>query len=331
MNVTRAALTLVLTFALFAPPLAVQAQQAGKSARVGWLGWTGGTGASPDRVPLEAFRSGLRDRGWLEGQNLVLETRSTSNRDQARELAAELVRLKVDAIVATGPLVFFIRETVAGAIPVVFTINGDPVEAKLVSSLSRPGANLTGVTAFSVELTGKRLEMLKEALPSVTRVAVLANEAHPGMRAELRESQAAAQRLGLTLQLVPVRSVSDFDAAFEAIARERAQAVIAFPDTLIHSQAKVIAEFAARRRIPAVSGWAEFAEAGNLMSYGPHLREYYRLPAVYVDKILKGAKAAELPVEQPIKFELTINVKTAKALGLNIPPSLLVRATEIIE
>jgi len=181
------------------------------------------------------------------------------------------------------------------------------------------------------ELIGKRLEVLKEAVPGVTRVALLANTGHPGVREELARSQAAARRLGFTVQYVPVAAVRDFDGAFEAMARERAEAIVVFPDGFMMSQAPAIADFAARRRIAAISGWAEFATAGNLLSYGPDLREAWRGVAAYVDKILRGARPADLPVEQPTKFELVINLKTAKALGLTIPPSLLQRADQVIE
>lgn len=187
--------------------------------------------------------------------------------------------------------------------------------------------------SYTARPAGPRVSLLvgKEGVPGITRVAAIGNQAHPGVQTELKESEAAAQRLGLTLQYFPVYSVRDFDVAFEAIARDGAQALIAFPDTLINHQAKPIAEFAARRRIPAVSGWAEFAHAGNLMSYGPNLLDFHRHTAVYVDKLLKGARPADLPVEQPTRFELVINLKAAKTLGLNIPQSLLVQANEIIK
>jgi putative ABC transport system substrate-binding protein len=274
------------------------------------------------------LRSGLRERGWIEGKNLVIEAPSGGRAPGDR--TAEFVRQKVDLIVAQGGSVFGARAA-AGAIPMVFGINGDPVEAGLVASLSHPGGNLTGITALSAELAGKRLELLKEAVPGIARVAVIANMVHPGVQIELRESQRAAQRLGLTLQWVLVYAVGDFDAAFDAIVREGAQALVAIPDALINRQAKSIAEFSAMRRIPAVSGWAEFAEAGNLMSYGPNLRGFYRHMAVYADKLLRGARPADLPVEQPTAFAFVINLKTAKALGLTIPPSVLLRADQLIE
>ena len=320
--------TLLALVCLGATPLAATAQPAGKVARVGWLSSIAGAGAGSDSIALDGLRSGLRERGWVEGKNLVIEAPSGARAPEDR--AAEFVRQKVDLIVAQGGTVFGARAA-AGAIPMVFGINGDPVEAGLVASLSRPGGSLTGVTALSAELAGKRLELLKEAVPGITRVAVVANMMHPGVQIELRESQRAAQRLGLTLQWNLVYSVRDFDAAFEAIAREGAQALVAVPDPLINRQAKSIADFSTKRRIPAVSGWAEFAEEGNLMSYGPNLRGFYRHMAVYADKLLKGARPADLPVEQPTTFAFVVNLKTAKTLGLTIPSPVLLRADRVIE
>jgi putative ABC transport system substrate-binding protein len=307
-------------------PGVLVAQQPVRIARIGWLA----VGPGPQAVPanLQAFRDAMRESGWIEGQNLVVESRS-GNRDQARTLAAELVEGKLQVIVAQGPMVFG-AEAAAGTIPVVFAFSGDPVEAKLVASLARPGGNLTGVTLLSYELAGKRLELLKEAFPGLRRVALLANLAHPGEQAELRASQVAAQRLGLKVQYLPVRTVGDFSEAFDTIEREGGEAIVAFPDLLIMSQASSIAQFAARQRIPSVSGWPEFAEAGNLMTYGPGLG-VWRQVALQVDQLLKGAKPADLAVEQPTRFELVINLKTAKTLGFTIPRSLLQRADKVIQ
>ncbi len=303
------------------------AQTTRKVARVGWIA------ASPGPLStssfLEAFRDGMRERGWVEGQNLVIEAR-WGTRTQARDLAAELVQSKIDLLVTQGPAVFGAREA-TGAIPIVFGFSGDPVEAKLVTALARPGGTLTGMTFLGFELVGKRIEILKEAVPTVGRVAIIANPGHAGEQSELKASQSAAGRVGMTVQYLPVSSVRDFDGAFEAIARERAEAIVAFPDGLIMAQAKAIAEFATLRRIPAVSGWDDFVRAGNVMSYGPHLRESWRHIAGYVDKILKGAKPGDLPVELPTKLELVINLKAAKAIGLTIPPSVLLRADRVIE
>lgn len=304
-------------------PVAGAPQSARKVARVGWVA------SAPTPAFLAAFKDGMRERGWVEGQHYTVEPR-WGTRDQAKDLTAELVQAKVDLIVTQGPMIFGARAA-AGTIPVVFGFSGDPVEAKLVTSVSRPGGTVTGMTFLGIELVGKRVEVLKEALPGVVRLAILANPGHAGEQSELRESQVAARRLGLSVQYLPVSSARDFDAAFEAMTRERAEAIVAFPDVLIMSQAQAIAEFAARRRIPAISGWGEFAEAGNAMAYGPNLRESWRQIAGYADKILKGARPGDLPVAQPTTFHLVINLKTAKTIGLTIPPTLLLRADRVIE
>jgi putative ABC transport system substrate-binding protein len=218
----------------------------------------------------------------------------------------------------------------AGATPIVFNINGDPVEAKLVASLPRPGGTLTGVTALSTDLAGKRIELLKQAAPGVVRMAALANLAHPGVKTESDASHAAARQLGIELQWYPIHGASDVAAAFDAISRSGAGALVAIPDNLINQQASAIAAFSVRRRMPSISGWAEFAEAGNLLSYGPNLRDYDRLVAVYVDKVLRGASPASLPIEQPTEFELVVNLDAAKALQLTVPPPVLVRANRRI-
>ncbi len=279
---------------------------------------------------LEAFRQGMRDLGYVEGQNLGIEARWADGAlDRVGDLTTDLVRLKVDAIVTQGPVVSAVKRT-AATIPVVFGFSGDPVEAGVVASLSHPGGNLTGMTFLSIELAGKRLELLKEILPGISRVAVLANPQHPGERREWQASQAAAHKLGVTLRYFQVQASADFDDAFRRIVVERFGAIDAFPDALVMLHRTSIAAFAVQQRIPAVSGWRDFAADGNLLTYGPNLRDSFRRLGNYVDKILKGAKPADLPVEQPTKFELVINLKTAKALGLSIPQSVLVRADEVI-
>jgi putative tryptophan/tyrosine transport system substrate-binding protein len=270
----------------------------------------------------------MRERGWQDGRNVVIKVRAGDG-GGARALASELVVAGVDIIVAQGPMVFGARAS-AGTIPIVFNINGDPVEAKLVTSLAHPGGTVTGLTALSMELTGKRLELLKQAVPRIVRVAAIANQAHPGVQTEYQATRAAARKLSLALQWFPVYSAADFNAAFDAIERDAADAVVAIPDNLINEHAKPIARFAARRRLPTISGWAEFAEAGNLMSYGPNLRGYYRHVAAYVDKLLKGAQPADLPVEQPTEFELVVNLRTAKMLEVTVPTSVLLRADRTI-
>ena len=303
--------------------------QTGKRvARVGWIGWRGNTSPVPS-VPLEALREGLAELGWRERDNLVLEVRE-GDRGQAATLAAELMHTGVEVIVAVGPMVFAARAQ-AGNVPVVFNINGDPIEAGLVASLARPGGSLTGITALSTELAGKRLELLAGVRPGITRVAVLANDRHPGRRIEHDATELAAKRLGVALKYFPVVAAADFEPAFAAIAQDGAKAVLAFPDTLINAHARAIAEFAQKHRLPSISGWSEFALGGNLLSYGPTHREFFRLAASYVDKLLRGAKAADLPVEQPARFELVVNRQAAKAMALNLPQALLLRADRVIE
>ena len=302
-----------------------RAQVPNKVARIGWLGTPWGMS---HKSALAGFRGGMRDLGWVEGRDFVLDLRE-GERDQAAAFATELLRAKADIIVTQGPMIQGARAEL-GATPVVFAFSGDVVAAGLVASLAHPGGGMTGVTAMSVDLVGKRLELLKEALPAMRRVAILANPAHPGEPLELIESQAAARRLGVSVQYLPVRSLPELELAFEAMQRERAEGLLAFPDASINRYAKRIAEFSVRRRVPAISGFAEFAEAGNLMSYGPNFIQLWRRIASYVDRLLKGAKPSELPVEQPTSFELVINLVAAKALGLSLPQGLLLRADEVI-
>jgi putative ABC transport system substrate-binding protein len=280
-------------------------------------------------MSLENFRAAMRERGWIEGENYSIEVRS-GTAAQGAGLATELLKAKVDLIVAPGGL-FFTARSVTGDTPLIFGINGDPVVAKIVASYSRPGGNVTGVSSLSAELSGKRLELLKEAAPGLTRFAALANQTHPGVQTEFEATHAAAKRLGIDVKWFPVYAPAEIPAAFEAMTRENSQALAAIPDNMINLQAKAVADFSVSRGMPTISGWAEFAEAGNLLSYGPTLRGFYRHFAHYADKILKGAKPADLPVEQPTVFEFVVNMKTAKALGLNIPRSLLVRADRVIE
>ena len=307
-------------------PSAARSQRTNRVARIGWLSTTGDA-TTP--VPFESFRSGMRERGWTEGDNLLIETRVGAPA-KAAELAVELLRANVELIVAPGAMVFGARGAV-GTTPMVFGINGDPVKAKVVASFARPGGNLTGITALSDELSGKRLELLKEAAPGATRFAAIANQGHPGVGVEFEATHAAARRLGLSLKWLPVYSASEFGAAFDAITGEGAQALAAIPDGLMMNQAREVAEFTVVRRIPAISGWVEFVEAGNLMSYGPSQRGWYRHMSVYADKLLRGAKAADLPVEQPTEFELVVNQRTAGTIGLKIPQSILLRANRVIE
>jgi putative ABC transport system substrate-binding protein len=280
-------------------------------------------------VPLEALRDGLSDLGWREGKNLVLMVR-TGERDQGPALTTELLRQGVEVIAAQGPMVFAARG-LSPTVPIVFNINGDPLEAGLVTSLAKPGGLLTGVTALSTELATKRLELLKLAKPSMTLVAMLGNGVHPGVNVELQATRLAARRLGLETAYFPVAQAAGMPAVFEEMARSRPSGIVAFPDTLINRQSSAIASLAARLKVPSVSGWAEFALSGNLLSYGPKHREYFQLVAGCVDKLLRGVPAADIPVQQPTTFECVVNLKVARELGLRLPPALMASADRVIE
>ena len=314
-----------LVLALLAAPLAAGAQRPQELRRIGYL--HPGIGRLPGFY--EILREGLRGLGYVEGRNLVIESRS-GDEAQLAELATELVRLNVEVIVTPGVATSAAKRATE-TVPIVFSFSGDPVEAGFVKSLGRPGGNMTGITWLAFELVGKRLELLKEAVPRVSRVAVLANPAHPGEQRELGETERTARAIGATVQYQQVRTTTAFDAAFDDIVRNSADALLVFPDFVTMGRRRQIAEFALKHRLPSVFGWREYVEAGGLMAYGPNRQETAKRLAVYVDKILKGAKAADLPVEQPTKFELIINLKTAKALGLTIPQSILLRADEVIE
>jgi ABC-type uncharacterized transport system substrate-binding protein len=316
----------VIAGGLLAAPLAVEAQRAGKIWRVGVLG------NSPSPHLDDAFRKGLRDLGWIEGQNIVLEYRYSEGRpERLPGLAAELVRINVDLIVAWASPEVGAAESATRTIPIVFLALGDPVGGGQVANLARPGGNMTGLGQMLPELAAKQLELLRHAVPSISRVAVFWNAASRMKRLEMGELQRAAPALGVTLQSREVRGLDDFDGVFAATKRERPDALLTLVDPVTFTQRHLIAEFAARERLPAMYAVREFVEAGGLMSYGSDLRDLFRRGATYVDKILKGAKPGDLPVEQPTKFELVINLKTAKALGLTLPPSLLQRADQVIE
>jgi putative ABC transport system substrate-binding protein len=300
------------------------AQNSGKVRRVGFV--------APQSQPagrVDTFRQGLRDLGYVEGQNLKFEYRGHEDRSRLAGLAAELAREKVDVIVTQG----FATRAAQGVqtVPIIFGFSGDPVEAGLVKSLARPGGNMTGITMLAFELVGKRLEVLKEAVPKVSRVAVLSSPAHPGEQRELSESQKTARNVGVTLLYHQVNATADVNAALDATVRDNANALLVFPDPVTSSHRGQIAEFAAKQRLPSVFGWGDYVEAGGVMSYGPdHNALWRRLAIQYVDKILKGAKPADLPVEQPTKFELVVNLKTAKQIGVTIPPNVLARADRVI-
>ena len=315
------------------PPLMPRAQaQPSRMARIWWLGWTGAAGVAASALALDAFRAGLADRGWTERRGYGGYELLVRDGDQPRsaELASELVQSGVDLLVAQGPMVFGARKA-SGATPVIFNIGGDPVEAGLVASLSHPGGHLTGVTSLSTELAGKRLELLKTAMQWGSHVAAIANALHAGFTIERDAVQAAARRLGLTLSWHLLKSMDDFDTALPRIASEGAHALLAVPDNLINVRAQTLARFSAAQRLTSISGWAAFAEAGNLMSYGPNVHGYYRQMAAIADRLLRGARAADIAVEQPRDIELVVNAKAARALGLDLPAELQLRADRWIE
>jgi ABC-type uncharacterized transport system substrate-binding protein len=324
---TRRTIGLLVTLAL--GPLVVSlAQTAAPVPRIGLLSLF-----SPDigESMAESFRQGLRDLGYIEGQNIRIESRwAEGHHERLAELAADLVRLEVAVMVTESTPAALAAKQATQTIPIVTAAIGNPVAAGLVASLARPGGNVTGVTTFTSELSGKRLELLKEAAPQTTLVAVLWNAANPAHTRHLEEIKAAAQSLGLHLEAVAVRTPSDFDMAFEAMASTRPSAFITLADGMLFDNRTHIVAFAAKSRLPAIFPDREFAEAGGLMTYGPNLAANFRRAAAFVDKIFKGAKPADLPVEQPATFELVINLKTAQALGLTIPPTLLFQATEVL-
>jgi len=317
-------LALILVFSFTIAPLA--AVQTGRVWRVGVL-----TGTSPAER-LAAFREGLRGFGYVEGQNIVIERRSSGGRaERLPDLDAELVRLKVDVIVTGGTPSTQAAMQATKTIPIVMVGTGDPLRTGLIASLARPGGNVTGLTQLGAEVAGKRLQILKDTVPNVSRVAFLRNRASPAHVPYFNELQAAARGLRLTLQSIEVQEPYEFERAFAEMMRERPDALIVTADAIHQLRQAWIVEFAAKRRLPALYQLKEYVEAGGLMSYGASITDNYRRAATYVDKILKGAKPADLPVEQPTKFELVINLKTAKALGLTIPPTVLLRADEVIQ
>jgi len=313
--------------ALLAAPLAAEAQQAGKVYRIGFL-FFGSRGPSRE---LDTFRQGLRELGYIEGQNIVIEYRFASGRaERLPELAAELARLKPDVLVTPGTPASLGAKQATTTIPIVFAGVADAVGAGLIANLARPGGNITGLTSISAELGGKRLELLKEVAPKASRVAVLYNPADPSNVLVLKELQKSAPALGLTLQPLEVRGPGGFEGAFVAMTRQRAHALFGAAGILTTEHRKALVDLAAKRRIPAIWGERQFVDAGGLMSYAVDFYDQVRGAASYVDKILKGAKPGDLPVEQPTKYELVINLNTARTLGLTIPQSVLVRADQVI-
>jgi ABC-type uncharacterized transport system substrate-binding protein len=330
----RIGLAVVLAVSLVLAPLAAQAQQAEKVWRVGYLF----TGAVPAPLPtpslaLNIFVRAMRDLGYIEGRNLIIEVRSANGRpERLPALAAELVRLPVDLVVTLGDSEVRAAKQATATIPIVMSPSGDPVGAGYVASLARPGGNITGVSWVSPELSAKLLQLLKEAAPKVSSVAVLWNSGNPVKARDFNEARRAAETLGLRVRSVEVKASSDLARAFGAVPRTHSDALLALVDEVLSpSTFSRIADFATKERLPSVVGLNMYATAGGLIGYGPTFAEVHRRAATFVDKILKGAKPGDLPVEQPTKFELVINLKTAKALGLTIPQSLLVRADELIQ
>jgi putative ABC transport system substrate-binding protein len=313
-----------------AATLAAEAQQAGKVWRIGFIL----TAAENETGYLfKALDEGLRELGYVEGRNVVFERRFANGRqDRLPGLATELVQLKIDVLVTgSNPVIAAVKQVTA-AIPVVMAVSRDPVGAGFIANLARPGGNITGLANDPApEIIGKNLELLKEAAPRVSRVAFLWNPLPPGAGTSKKVVEGAARNLGLAFQSVEVRGRNEFEGAFAAMVRERANGVVVATDPMFVGPRSQVVLLAARSRIPAVYGLKEFAEAGGLMSYGPSIAHQFRRAATYVDKILKGANPGDLPVEEPTKFELVINLKTAKTLGLTIPPSLLLRADQVIE
>src|SRR5712691_4177923 len=327
--VYRRAFLATLASGLLAAPLAAEAQKAGKAPRVGLLGF----GSAAESSPLfEALRQGLREQGWVEGQNIAFEDRTTAGHySRLPDVAAELGRLRVDVIVTWGTTPALAAKKATGTIPIVTVAGSDPVEMGLAASLARPGGNVTGLTNSGRELVGKRIELLKETLPGLSRIAVLWNPESRTQSLSLRDAEAAARSLGLHIRPAEVRRPEDLEKAFASRARERTDALALMQSNMFRAHRVRIVELAARHRLPATFSERGYVEAGGLMSYGSDEKAIFRRLAIYVDKILKGAKPGDLPIEQPTKFELVINLKTAKALGLTIPQSLLQRADELIQ
>jgi putative ABC transport system substrate-binding protein len=327
---TRRTFLGTLAGGLLVAPLAVRAQPTGKVPRIGWLG--GPTRESAE-VFVREFRQGLKDLGWIEGQNIVIEWRFAGGRaERLPDLAAELVRLRVDLIVTPSTPTILAAKNATTTIPIVTVGGGDPVELGLVASLARPGGNITGLTGtVSQEIAGKQLELLKEIVPKVSLMAVLWNPTTRGNALALKEAEIAARALGVELQVLEACSLNDFESAFAAMSRKRAGALLILGDVMFTTHRRRLADLAAKSRLPAMYWGRQSVDEGGLASYGANVLDNFRRAAIYVDKILKGAKPSDLPIERPTKFELVLNLKTAKALGLTIPPALLLRADQVID
>jgi putative ABC transport system substrate-binding protein len=328
-TMSRNMFVFVLSIVILASAHLAAAQQPGKIPRIGFLATVSPSTIS-DRV--EAFRQGLRELGYVEGKNIVTEWRYAEGKaDQLPGLAAELVRLKVDLIVSVAPLPTRSAKEATSTIPIVMAFDQDPVGNGFVASLARPGGNITGLSTLSPEISGKQLELLKEIVPRLSRVAVLGSSTTPGNAQVLKETELAAGALGVKLQYLDVPGPKDIETAFRAATKGRADALLVLASPVLISQRAQIADLAIKSRLPAIYERREYVEAGGLMTYGVSISDLFHRAATYVDKILKGAKPADLPVEQPTKFELVINLKTAKQIGLTIPPNVLARADRVIK
>jgi ABC-type uncharacterized transport system substrate-binding protein len=316
---------IALTFA-FGGAL-VEAQQPKKVPRIGWLG-----AARTSSSRIEAFRQGLHELGYAEGKNIVIEYRYAEGKlDRLPAFAADLVRLKVDVIVAGSPQATRSAKQATSTIPIVMAFDDDPVGSGFVASLARPGGNITGLSTLFPEMSGKQLELLKEIVPALSRVAVLGNATQPGNPQALREINIDADGLGVQIQYLEVRGPKDIETAFGEASKEHADAVLVLSTSILYFNRRQVSNLAVKSRLPTIYGRPEYLDEGGLVYYGPSYTDLYRRAAVYVDKILKGAKPADLPVEQPTKFELIINLKAAKQIGLTIPPNVLARADRVIK
>ena len=326
-EVSKSVFCVALSALLFALCVPAQAQQTGKIPRIGYI-----SGSPPNSERTDAFRLGLRELGHVEGKNIVIEWRSAEGKlDRLPALAADLVRLKVDMIVTPGATSTRAAKEATSTIPIVMTQDPDPIGNGFVASLARPGGNITGLSNLNRELSGKRLELLKEVVPKLSRVVVFGTSTFPGNAQNKKETELAAGALGVKLQYLDVLGPKDIDAAFRGASKGRAEAVLAMGGGVLNSLRAQIVELAAKSRLPAIYFFREFVEDGGLMSYGVSLTDLDRRAATYVDKILKGAKPADLPVEQPTKFEFVINLKAARQINLTIPPNVLVRADKVIK
>ena len=318
--------SILVAVVLLGVAVIAEAQQPKKIPRIGVL--RPGLAAAQNHG---AFRQGLRELGYVEGQNVVLEFRDgEAKAERLPGLAAELVRLKVDVIVTSSTPAIQAVKQATGTIPIVMAFSGDPVGTGLVASLAKPGGNITGLSDIGPEISGKQLELLKEVFPTIARVAFFLNPSNQSNRLRLKAAEVTARELKVQVQALEVRNANDFEKAFSAISKGKAQALMTVRDPAIYTNQKLVLEFAADNRLPTMHMDKEPVEAGGLMSYGPNVPDLFRRAAIYVDKILKGAKPADLPVERPIKFEFVINLKTAKQIGLTIPPNVLARADRVI-